>query len=324
MIMHNTLRRLQSNSGRTALTAGKKTGLLDHLKADGSLYVMALPGVLCLILFSYVPMYGVLMAFQKYSPAKGILGSTWVGFQHFQTFFESPYFGRLLGNTFLLGILTILFTFPAPILLALLLNEIKGGRFKRVTQTISYMPYFISSVIVVGLMKEMLSTNSGIINDIIVMLGFEKINFFSDPDWFRPLYIISSIWSGVGYGSIIYLAAISGVNPELYESAVLDGASRWKQAIHITLPCISSTIVIQLIFAVGGIVGNDYQKILLMQSPLIYSTSDVISTFVYREGILGGSYSYTTAINLFTSFISIFFLAGANWVAKKAGEETLF
>lgn len=307
-----------------SIAPGKKKSFRGYMQRNWVLYLMVLPGMLALIIFRYVPMYGVLMAFEKYMPAKGILGSKWVGFQHFVNFFHSPYFGRLLGNTFMLGIVTLVFTFPAPILLALLLNEVRNPRFKRVTQTISYVPYFISTVIVVGLLKDMASTNDGIINTAIAALGGQKIDFFASPQWFRPLYVISSIWSGIGYNSIIYLAAISGINPELYESAVLDGASRMKQAIHITIPCISSTIVILLIFAVGGIVGNDYQKILLMQSPLTYETSDVISTYVYREGILGGSYSYTTAINLFTSLISLFFILVTNWVARKAGESSIF
>ena len=307
-----------------SIAPGKKKSFRGYMQRNWVLYLMVLPGMLALIIFRYVPMYGVLMAFEKYMPAKGILGSKWVGFQHFVNFFHSPYFGRLLGTTFMLGIVTLVFTFPAPILLALLLNEVRNPRFKRVTQTISYVPYFISTVIVVGLLKDMASTNDGIINTAIVALGGQKIDFFASPQWFRPLYVISSIWSGIGYNSIIYLAAISGINPELYESAVLDGASRMKQAIHITIPCISSTIVILLIFAVGGIVGNDYQKILLMQSPLTYETSDVISTYVYREGILGGSYSYTTAINLFTSLISLFFILVTNWVARKAGESSIF
>ena len=307
-----------------SIAPGKKKSFRGYMQRNWVLYLMVLPGMLALIIFRYVPMYGVLMAFEKYMPAKGILGSKWVGFQHFVNFFHSPYFGRLLGNTFMLGIVTLVFTFPAPILLALLLNEVRNPQFKRVTQTISYVPYFISTVIVVGLLKDMASTNDGIINTAIVALGGQKIDFFASPQWFRPLYVISSIWSGIGYNSIIYLAAISGINPELYESAVLDGASRMKQAIHITIPCISSTIVILLIFAVGGIVGNDYQKILLMQSPLTYETSDVISTYVYREGILGGSYSYTTAINLFTSLISLFFILITNWVARKAGESSIF
>ena len=306
------------------VSAGRKKSFRAYMQRNWMLYLMVLPGMLALILFRYVPMYGVLMAFEKYMPAKGILGSQWVGFQHFVTFFHSPYFGRLLGNTFLLGIVTLIFTFPAPIILALLLNEVRNERFKRVTQTISYVPYFISAVIVVGLLKDMTSTNDGIINTMIAALGGQKIDFFANPKWFRPLYVLSSIWSGIGYNSIIYLAAISGINPELYESAVLDGASRFKQAIHITLPCISSTIVILLIFAVGGIVGNDYQKILLMQSPLIYETSDVISTYVYREGVLGGSYSYTTAVNLFTSLISLFFILVTNWFARKVGESSIF
>ena len=307
-----------------SIAPGKKKSFRGYMQRNWVLYLMVLPGMLARIIFRYVPMYGVLMAFEKYMPAKGVLGSKWVGFQHFVNFFHSPYFGRLLGNTFMLGIVTLVFTFPAPILLALLLNEVRNPRFKRVTQTISYVPYFISTVIVVGLLKDMASTNDGIINTAIVALGGQKIDFFASPQWFRPLYVISSIWSGIGYNSIIYLAAISGINPELYESAVLDGASRMKQAIHITIPCISSTIVILLIFAVGGIVGNDYQKILLMQSPLTYETSDVISTYVYREGILGGSYSYTTAINLFTSLISLFFILVTNWVARKAGESSIF
>lgn len=307
-----------------SIAPGKKKSFRGYMQRNWVLYLMVLPGMLALIIFRYVPMYGVLMAFEKYMPAKGILGSKWVGFQHFVNFFHSPYFGRLLGNTFMLGIVTLVVTFPAPILLALLLNEVRNPRFKRVTQTISYVPYFISTVIVVGLLKDMASTNDGIINTAIAALGGQKIDFFASPQWFRPLYVISSIWSGIGYNSIIYLAAISGINPELYESAVLDGASRMKQAIHITIPCISSTIVILLIFAVGGIVGNDYQKILLMQSPLTYETSDVISTYVYREGILGGSYSYTTAINLFTSLISLFFILITNWVARKAGESSIF
>ena len=306
------------------VSAGRKKSFHAYMQRNGILYLMVLPGMLALILFRYVPMYGVLMAFEKYMPAKGILGSKWVGFQHFVTFFHSPYFERLLGNTFILGILSLIFSFPAPIILALLLNEVRSSRFKRVTQTISYVPYFISTVIVVGLLKDMTSTNGGFINVAISALGGQKIDFFASPQWFRPMYILSSIWSGIGYNSIIYLAAISGINPELYESAVLDGASRLKQAIHITLPCISSTIVILLIFAVGGIVGNDYQKILLMQTPLTYETSDVISTYVYREGVLGGSYSYTTAVNLFTSLISLFFILATNWFARKVGESSIF
>lgn len=302
----------------------RRNSFLAYMRRNGALYAMVLPGILLVILFLYVPMYGVLMAFENYSPAKGILGSEWVGLKHFIKFFHSPYCKRLFSNTFILGGLTILISFPAPIILALLLNELRNAKFKKVTQTISYMPYFISVVVIVGLMKQLLSTNGGVVNAILVAMGRQPKDFFADPAWFRPLYIISGLWQNIGYGSILYLAAISGINPELYESAVLDGASRWQQMRNITLPCISSTVVIQLIFAVSGIVGNDFQKILLMQTPLNYKTSDVFSTFVYREGILGGSYSYTTAVNLMMSIISIVFLLLANHLARKTGEEGLF
>ena len=295
-----------------------------YMKRNWILYAMVLPGIAALMLFKYLPMYGILMAFENYYPQKGITGSAWVGLKHFRKFFASPYFDRLVGNTFALGIESLIFTFPAPIILALLLNEMRQEKFKRTVQTISYMPYFISTVIVVGILKDMCSTNGGIINVIIEVLGGKPIGFFSDPKWFRPLYIISGIWSGIGYNSIIYLAAISGINQELYESAVLDGANRFQKAIHITLPCISSTIIILLIFAVGGIVGNDSTKILLMYSPLTYKTSDVISTYVYREGVLGGSYSYTTAINLFNSVISLFFLLTTNFIARRISDSSIF
>ncbi|MEG0693135.1 MAG: ABC transporter permease subunit [Oscillospiraceae bacterium] len=296
----------------------------NYIKKNMALYIMLIPGMLSLILFKYVPMYGILMSFQNFRIRDGIWGSKWVGLEHFVNFFNDPFCGRLIGNTFLLGILTILFTFPAPIILALMFNEIKHDKFKRVTQTISYMPYFISMVVVVGLLKEFTSVDGGIVNSIIQNLGFEPINFFAQPGWFRPLYIITGIWTGVGYGSIVYLAAISGVNPELYESAVLEGATRLKQIWYITLPSITPTIMVMFIFAVGGILGTDYQKVLLMQSPLTYETSDIISTYIYRLGIEGGSYSYTSAINLFSSAISLVFILGTNWLSRKLTDSSLY
>jgi len=296
-----------------------------YMKRNWMLYLMVLPGLVILIMFSYVPMYGVLMAFEKnYMPVRGVLGSPWVGMSHFIKFFKSPFFGRLLGNTFALGITSLVFSFPAPIVLALLLNSLRSERFKRITQTISYVPYFVSTVIVIGVLKDMCSTTEGVFNDVIAAFGGERINFFSEPGWFRPLYILSGLWQTIGYNSIIYLAAISGINPELYESAVLDGANSFQQAIHVTIPCISSTIITLLIFAVGGIVSNDSQKILLMYSPLIYKTADVIGTYVYREGLLGGNYSYTTAISLFNSVISIFFLTVTNAISRKFSDSSIF
>ena len=308
-----------------ALPAERQERFFPYFKRNWVLYMMVLPGLAVLIIFSYLPMSGIIMAFEKnYMPARGLMGSDWVGLEHFAKFFRSAFFERLMGNTLILGIESLIFSFSTPILFALLLNELRNVVFRRVTQTISYFPYFISTVIVIGLLKDMTSVNGGVVNLLIQKITGNTINFFSDPGWFRPLYIISGLWTGMGYNSIIYLAAISGINPEMYESALLDGANCFQQAVHITLPSISSTIVILLILAVGGIVGNDYQKILLMYSPLTYKTADVISTYVYREGILGGGYSYTTAIGLFNSLISLVLVLGTNWLARKISDTSIF
>ena len=308
-----------------ALPAERQERFFPYFKRNWVLYMMVLPGLAVLIIFSYLPMSGIIMAFEKnYMPARGLMASDWVGLEHFAKFFRSAFFERLMGNTLILGIESLIFSFSTPILFALLLNELRNVAFRRVTQTISYFPYFISTVIVIGLLKDMTSVNGGVVYLLIQKITGNTINFFSDPGWFRPLYIISGLWTGMGYNSIIYLAAISGINPEMYESALLDGANRFQQAVHITLPSISSTIVILLILAVGGIVGNDYQKILLMYSPLTYKTADVISTYVYREGILGGGYSYTTAIGLFNSLISLVLVLGTNWLARKISDTSIF
>jgi len=304
-------------------TVSKKT-FWHFFKHNKALYAMVLPGLIITIIFKYLPFYGVAVSFENYNPIKGVFGSEWVGFSHFTTFFKDPYFFRLFKNTFLLGFYSLIFGFPAPIILALLFNEIKNATFKKITQTISYMPYFLSIVIVVGLLKDMISMSGGVINELIAALGFEKINFLVEPGFFRPLYTITGIWQGVGYGSIIYLGAISNINPELYESAVLDGASRFKQAIYITIPCIIPTIIVLFIFAVGGILGNDFQKILLMYNPSTYETADVISTYIYRQGILGASFSYASAVGLFSSVVSFVFLITANKLSQKISETSLW
>lgn len=289
-----------------------------------ALYTMLIPGFTMFLIFNYFPMYGITMAFQDFKPALGFFNSPYVGLKHFQRLVSDPYFPKLMRNTLLLGVYSLIFGFPAPILLALMFNEIRHSAYKRVTQTISYMPHFLSTVIVVGILRDMATLNDGIINVVIEALGGEKINFFSTASWFRTLYIGSGIWQGVGFSSIIYLAAISGVNPELYESAVIDGASRTKQAVFITLPSILPTIVILFIFAVGGVLGNDFQKILLMYTPATYSTSDVISTYVYRSGIEGSSQSYSAAVGLFMSVISLILLSTTNAVSRKVGETSLW
>ncbi|HBP38160.1 MAG TPA: sugar ABC transporter permease [Clostridiales bacterium] len=291
---------------------------------DYELHLLVLPGLAVLLIFKYLPMYGIVMAFQNFNPGKGIFGSDWVGFKHIIDYFEDPYFYRTMRNTFLLGFYTLLFSFPAPIILALLFNEIRNRIFKRVVQTISYMPYFLSTVIVVGLVIEYTNLSEGLINNIIEMLGGQRINFFALTRWFRPLYILSGIWQGVGFGTIIYLAALSGVDEELYEAAVIDGAGRFKQMRYITLPGITPTITIMLILAVGGILGNDFQKILLMYRPGLYEVADVVSTYVYRAGIEGANYSYSTAIGLFLSVVSFVFLYSTNKISKKFGDTYLW
>ena len=297
-----------------------------YVRRNPALYVMLLPGLLNLLLFKYLPMWGIVIGFQQFHPALGVLGSKWVGLKHYVDFFNDPYFFRLVRNTLLLGVYTLAFAFPAPIVLALLLNEVRSIGFKRVTQTISYMPYFISTVVVIGLLREFTSPNDGIVNAAIAALGGERIPFFLRPLWFPPLYVLSGIWAQIGFSSIIYLAAIANINPELYESAVIDGARRFRQVWHITIPSILPVIVILFILAVGGILATDFQKILLMYSPFTYETADVISTYIYRVGIEseGSNFSYATAVGVFTAVISLIFLIITNRVAKSVNETSLW
>lgn len=293
-------------------------------KVNIALYIMLIPGLLNLLLFKYMPMYGIIVSFQDFNPTLGYLGSPFVGLKHFQDFFRDPFASRIISNTIILGLETLLISFPAPILLALFLNEVRYPRFKKITQTISYMPYFLSVVIVVGMLKDLVSATDGPINAIISSLGGKKINFLTNPAWFRTLYITSGIWQGIGFNSIIYLAAISSINPEMYEAAVLDGANRLQQIRFITLPSIAPTITILFILAVGGVLGNDFQKILLLYNPRVYKTADVVSTYVYRSGIEGSSFSYSSAVGLLLNLISLIFLVGANQISKKVGETSLF
>lgn len=305
---------------------GHKVKFSRYFERNRALYLMLIPGLILLVLFRYLPIYGLIAGFEDYSPVKGYFGSPFVGLKHFQRFFNDPFCWRLIRNTFLLGIENVIFAFPAAIIFALMLNELRMKRFKRVVQTISYMPYFLSSVVVVGLMRDMLNVQTGVVNQALIKLGVidQGISFFARPEWFRPLYIISALWQGMGYNSIIYLGAMSNINTELYESADMDGASRLQKIWHITLPGIKTTIVILLIMATGGILSNDYQKILLMYSSRIYSTADVISTYIYRQGIeVGGlsGFSYSTAVGLISNVVSLIFLLGTNAVVKRIDES---
>lgn len=288
------------------------------------LLMLLIPSLVLIVIFKYIPMYGIVMAFQKYRPSKGIMGSTWVGLNQFETFLEDPYALRALKNTFILGLESLIISFPLPILLALSLNEIRVARFKKMAQTISYMPYFISVVVIVGILMDFCSINGGKINEFIVSLGGKPVDFFSDPKWFRTLYIGSGVWQSVGYNSIIYLAAIAGISPTLYEAAEIDGASRLKQALKITIPSLMPTITVLFIMAVGGVLGSDYQKIMLMYNANTYETADTLSTYVYRYGVEGGNFSYSTAVGLFNSVISFILLWSANWFSKKTNGESLW
>ncbi|MEX2105154.1 MAG: ABC transporter permease subunit [Bacilli bacterium] len=298
--------------------------IVRDFKRNKTIYLMLLPVVLYYIIFQYGPMYGIQIAFKDYSPGKGFMGSSWVGFKHFEEFFGSFYFWRLLSNTLLLSLYSLLFFFPAGIILALLLNELKSNKFKRWVQTITYMPHFVSIVVIVGIMFDFLSRD-GLVNEILIVpFGIEPIPFMREAGWFRTIFIGSDIWQNVGWSSIIYLAAISAIDPSLYEAAKMDGANRWKQTIHITIPCILPTVTILLILFIGHFMSVGVEKILLMYNPIVYETADVIQTYVYRKGILEANFSYSAAVGLFNAFISFALLIIAISIARKTGEGKLW
>jgi len=287
------------------------------------LLLMALPGFLIVLVFNYFPMYGVLIAFEDYSVKKGVLGSEWVGLKNFMDFFHNPMATRTIKNTVILGVYNLLWSFPIPIVLALLFNELKGRRFKKTVQTISYFPYFLSTMIVAGMLMQFCS-REGLFNQILGFLGKKPILFLQEPKWFRTIFIGSGVWTGAGYGTILYLAAISNIDPNLYDVASIDGASRFQKIRHITMPALTPTITIMLIMAIGGIMGSDFQKVILLQTPQTYSISDVIGSYTYREGILGARFEYTTAIGLFQSLVGFILIVAANKVSQKVSDNSLW
>ena len=284
---------------------------------------MVIPVLAFYILFHYKPMYGAIMAFMDYNPRLGFSGSEWVGFANFTRFFESPYFVKLLRNTLLLSVYGIIFGFPAPIILALLLNEIKSTKFKKAVQTITYLPHFISLVVVTGIIKEFCQS-TGLINDIIVALGGSRSALLQNPDLYRTIYIVSDIWQGVGWGSIIYLSALSGIDQQLYEAAEIDGAGRWKQMLNVTLPGIAPTIITMLIMRLGQVLGSSYEKTILLYNEAVYETADVISSYIYRVGLLDRDWGYSAAIGLFNSVINLLLLIAANKISKRVSETSLW
>ncbi len=297
--------------------------LKDDLIKNRAAYLLVLPVVLYYILFCYKPMYGILIAFKDYSPGAGIFGSKWVGFQHFLDFFDSHYFWLLLKNTLTISISSIVFGFPAPIIFALLVNELRSNKFKRLTQTISYMPHFISMVVACSLVHFFVA-DKGPIVAFLSLFGMEKVSLLSRKELFVPIYVLSNIWQGLGWDAIIYLAALSGVNEELYDAAKIDGANRWKQTLHVTIPGISGTIIIMLLMSLGHIMSVGYEKIILLYNEGIYDTADVISTFVYRKGLISMEWSYSTAVGLFNSVINFILIIIFNKISKKVSEVSLW
>ncbi len=297
--------------------------LIQNIKRHKGLYLMIIPIVLYYLVFCYYPMYGAQIAFRSYTPKKGIFGSDWVGLKHFFDFFKSVYFERLVGNTLSINLKNLIFGFPAPIILALMLNEVKCLKFKRVVQTVSYMPHFISTVVIAGMILQFTATE-GFITNIMTLFGFPKQNMMLNPSLFQPVYVISDIWQGIGWGSIIYIAAITGIHSELYEAARIDGAGRWKQMLYVTLPGILPTIITMFILRVGNMMNLGFEKIILLYNSSIYETSDVISTYVYRKGLLDQSYSFSTAVGLFNSAINLTLLVLANKLCKRLTEQSLW
>lgn len=295
----------------------------EEISTNGILYLMFLPGFLYYFIFAYVPMYGVLMAFQNYEPLNGIWGSEWVGLMHFKDFLTNYYFLKILKNTLVISINCIIFAFPAPIIMALLVNEIKNSVFKKTVQTITYIPHFISLIVICGLIHNFVAED-GLISNFVSIFTGTKENLLNNPACFVPIYVISDIWQGVGWGSIIYLAALLSIDTSLYEAATIDGAGKFKQVIHVTIPGIMPTIIIMFILRMGGILGVGYEKIILLYNPLIYDTADVISTFTYRKGLIDLSWSYSSAVGLFNSVISIIFVTATNAISRKLSETSLW
>jgi len=285
---------------------------------------MILPVVAYYIIFKYIPMYGAQIAFRDFNPYQGFWGSPWVGFKYFKQFFNSVYFFRLLRNTFAINLYDLIVGFPAPIILALMINEVKNNSFKRVVQTIVYLPHFISIVVLAGMIISFLSPRNGIINLIIKTFGGQPIHFLAEPAWFRTIYVWSGIWQGAGWGSIIYLAALTSIDQTLYEAAIVDGATRWKRLIHITIPCIIPTVVIMFILRMGNMFSVGHEKVMLLYNPITYETADVISTYVYRRGLEGGEYSFSTAVGLFNSAINFITLFIFNNISRKVSEVSLW
>ncbi|SHE12618.1 sn-glycerol-3-phosphate transport system permease protein ugpA [Chlamydia abortus] len=317
-------------TNKSTLTAGTPQASIRPLKTRFNLkrtwpiYMMILPGFLFFIIFKYIPMAGIMIAFQNYDPFLGFWGSKWVGFENFERLFTTRDFWPLMANTMILSALDIVFFFPMPIILAVLLNEVRIKWFKVMTQTIFYAPHFLSWVVIVAITVVLFATRDGGINILLRDLGFNTIEPLTTPGGFRITWILHNIWQGTGWGAIIFLAAIAGVDPNLYEAASIDGAGRLRQIWHITLPAIRGVIIILFILRLGSFMDIGFEHVLLLQNPLNMQTSDIFDTFIYRTGILMGNFSFTTAVGMFKGIIGLILVVGANKAVKKLGEEGIF
>lgn len=307
----------KSSSSRLAKT-------WKHIKRDRQLLILFIPCIAFYLLFRYGPLYGLIIAFKDYSVFQGIIGSEWVGMKHFVKFFSSNDFFLLFKNTLLLGLFTLIFGFPVPIILAILINEVRTRWFKKSVQTLTYLPSFLSVVIISSMIIDFLSPGNGIINKLIAALGFEKIYFLIMPEWFRTIYVASDIWATMGYEAIIYLAAIAGISPTLYEAAKVDGSTRLRSMWYITIPSILPTILIMFILKTGSMIRIGYEKVLLLYTPPTYEVADVFSTFVYRKGLLESNYSYASAVGLFEALIAMIMLLTANIISRRLGGRGLW
>ncbi|MGC3965491.1 MAG: ABC transporter permease subunit [Rhodocyclaceae bacterium] len=298
--------------------------LWKDIKRDWLLYAMLLPTIIWFLIFLYKPMIGLQMAFKQYSAWKGIAGSPWIGFDHFVTLFQSEQFIRAIKNTLTLSGLSLLFGFPMPILLALMINEVYSKGYRKAVQTIVYLPHFISIVIVAGLVVTFLSPSTGVVNNMLSWIGLDRVYFLTQPEWFRPIYISSNIWKEAGFDSIVYLAAIMSINPALYESAQVDGATRWQMITRITLPCIVPTIAVLLVIRLGHILEVGFEYIILLYQPTTYETADVISTYIYRLGLQGARYDIATAAGIFNAVVALVIVLFANHMSRRITKTGVF
>ncbi len=318
--------------GQTGVTAlalsaareGNRRLLWLRVVKNYDLYIMLVPVVAYFIIFHYIPMYGIQIAFKKFSGSLGIWGSPWVGFEHFIRFFKSFYFTQTVSNTLLTSLYTLALGFPAPIILALMMNEVRSNGFRRTVQTVTYAPNFISVVVIVGMLQLFLSPQSGFVNKALEFVGLEPVNFMYEPGWFKTIYVLSGVWQSTGWGSIIYMAALSGIDPQLHEAAIMDGAKRLRRIWHINLPGIMPTAVIMLILACGSLMSVGFEKVFLMMNDLNRSSADVISTYVYRAGLIQKEYSFASAVGLFNSVVNFILLALVNTASRKMGDTSLW